>query len=53
MEYHKDWDGKYILDENGEKIPLTSCICHAFEPNECVCGAWDDVEGWYDDADTS
>jgi len=26
------------------------CECHAFEPDECTCGAWDDVaEGWYGD----
>lgn len=27
------------------------CTCAAWEPNECCCGAWDDVdpEWWYDD----
>ena len=25
------------------------CYCFAFEPNECICGAWDDVrDSWYD-----
>lgn len=25
------------------------CFCAAFEPNECICGAWDDVrDSWYD-----
>ena len=25
------------------------CYCAAFEPNECICGAWDDVrDSWYD-----
>ena len=25
------------------------CYCAAFEPNECMCGAWDDVrDSWYD-----
>ena len=40
-----------VLDEDGEPIPMTTCICHAYEPNECVCGAWDDVDPatWYDD----
>ena len=48
-EYHLNWDGKLLLDEQGEPIPKSICICFAHEPNECVCGAWDDVEGWYDD----
>lgn len=26
------------------------CFCAAFEPNECICGAWDDVrDSWYDE----
>lgn len=27
------------------------CTCAAWEPNECCCGAWDDVDPdwWYDD----
>lgn len=25
------------------------CYCAAFEPNECICGAWDDVrDSWYE-----
>lgn len=38
-----------ILDEGGEPIPKTICICCAYEPNECVCGAWADVDSaaWY------
>lgn len=25
------------------------CFCAAFEPKECICGAWDDVrDSWYD-----
>ena len=27
-----------ILDENGNYIPATICLCHAHEPSECVCG---------------
>lgn len=49
--YHLNWDGKLLLDEDGKPIPKSICICFAHEPNECVCGAWDDVEGWYDDED--
>lgn len=28
---------------------LVECQCSAFEPNECICGAWDDVDvdEWY------
>jgi len=37
---------EYVLDEDGEVIPTTMCICHAYEPNECCCGAWDGVEDW-------
>jgi len=37
---------EYVLDEDGERIPKTVCMCHAFEPNECCCGAWDDVTDW-------
>lgn len=26
------------------------CLCHAYEPNECACGSWDDVyDEWYED----
>ena len=45
-EYHKDEDGEFILDENGNKIPASICLCHALEPSECGCGAWDDVTDW-------
>lgn len=45
-----DSEGELILDEEGLPIPTTICLCHAFEPNECVCGAWDDaVDWWYED----
>lgn len=32
---------------------MSKCICHAHEPNECICGAWDDVdyEEWYNEED--
>ena len=48
-----DTTGEYelILDESGDPISAKTCICHAFEPNECICGAWDDVRpsDWYDE----
>ena len=48
-----DATGEYelILDESGDPISAKTCICHAFEPNECICGAWDDVNpsDWYDE----
>lgn len=33
-------------DGKGE---LEECQCCAFEPNECICGSWDDVyvDEWY------
>lgn len=42
-----------ILDENGQPIPATVCLCHAYGPLECSCGAWDDVDldWWYSDDD--
>lgn len=51
IEYHTQDDGSLMLDENGEPIPKTICICAAREPMECVCGAWDDVDldTWYGD----
>ena len=48
VEYHKNSDGEFILDEDGDKIPTSLCLCNAHEPSECMCGAWDDVEGWDD-----
>lgn len=39
--YHVDYDGKLILDEGGEPIPKTICLCAAHSSNECCCGAWD------------
>lgn len=38
--YHKQ-DGKYLLDEFGNKIPSHICICFAHSISDCVCGAWD------------
>lgn len=40
-----------FVDEDGELIPASVCICYAFEPGECCCAttAW---EGWeYDNED--
>lgn len=35
---------KLILDENEEPIPLSTCLCFAREPTECVCmcTGWED-----------
>jgi len=30
-----------LLDEHGDMIPASICICHAWSANECSCGAWD------------
>jgi hypothetical protein len=40
-----------VRDEDDHPIPATQCICYAYEPAECVCGAWDDVDmdWWYDE----
>lgn len=46
IKYHIDSDGKFLLDENGNPILKTICICCARQPLECVCGAWDDVTDW-------
>ena len=41
------WD--FILDDDGDLIPASACICHAHEPGECCCAttSFDDYE--YDD----
>jgi hypothetical protein len=40
-----------ILDEDGEMIPASICLCYAFEPGECCCAttAWENYR--YDDYD--
>ena len=42
---------KYILDENGSKIPLGICLCHALIASECgcACNSWTDSDYDYDD----
>lgn len=39
-----------ILDEDGEMIPASVCLCFGYEPSECVCAttAW---ENWNYDED--
>ena len=42
-------ESEFILDENGDFIPITACLCHAYELGECCCAttSW---EGYrYDD----
>ena len=41
-DYHKDSDGDFLLDEDGDPIPLSVCICHAYEASECCC----DCDSW-------
>lgn len=33
---------KWLLDERGEKIPASVCLCFAYTPSECACAttAW-------------
>ena len=39
-----------ILDENGEVIPLSKCVCAANTPFECgcACDSWGNLEDYYD-----
>lgn len=43
----------YIYNEKCESCKgngeLEECQCCAYEPSECVCGAWDDIDlnEWY------
>lgn len=39
--HHLDTAGNPILDENGNPIPSSACICAAWSAAECCCGAWD------------
>jgi len=43
-QYHLDYDGNILLDEFGEPIPMSICICAAYCSCECCCGSWDGVE---------
>lgn len=36
-----------VLDEDGEPIPKTVCLCSAYSSSECCCGAWDGTYDWY------
>ena len=53
VEYLDD-DTRVVTDEDchichGTGEVKDYCFCAAFEPNECMCGAWDDVRDiWYD-----
>ena len=33
-----------ILDEDGDMIPASICLCYAYEPSECCCActSWGD-----------
>ena len=41
--HYDDYYNKFILDEHGDKIPTTICLCNAYEPGECCCACdWSD-----------
>lgn len=37
--YRIDAEGNLVLIEELVGKPLTKCICHALEDDECICGA--------------
>lgn len=50
-EYH--WDSNrndWYYDEQGERIPLSVCLCAAREPSECGCdcNSWGNYKDWSD-----
>lgn len=48
--YHaQEIDGglEFILDEDGDLIPSSACLCYAHEWSECCCGC----DSWGDDYD--
>ena len=49
--FHMHWDTDKkewvtILDEAGNKIRSSVCLCAATQTCECSCGAWNE---WYED----
>lgn len=34
-----------ILDEKGKPVKKWECLCCAYGPSECICGAWDEPIG--------
>lgn len=62
-EYHaqQEWDDDLetykdeivpLLDENGDYIPIETCLCHAYAPGECCCAttSWENYR-YEDDYD--
>lgn len=53
MEYDETTDKLVVTNNdchicNGTGEVEDYCYCSAYEPNECLCGAWDDVRNsWY------
>lgn len=46
---YEDYDERFILDENGDKIPVTICLCNAYKPSECCCAHdWSNYQDEYD-----
>ena len=48
-----EWDNYkgYWWDLENNKLDANFCTCGAYEPDECSCGAWDDVDRdkWYEE----
>lgn len=46
-----EWDDYkgYTWSMENNRLGHNVCTCHAFEPDECSCGAWDSVDRdeWY------
>lgn len=42
-------DPPIMCDECNGNGELEECQCCAYEPSECICGAWDDIDlnKWY------
>jgi hypothetical protein len=40
-----------LLDESGDPIPISICLCFAHAPSECCCETtgWDNYRYWDDD----
>jgi hypothetical protein len=48
---HRDDAGNPLLDEQGNTIPLTICLCFAHTPTECACSTtcWANYTEDYED----
>lgn len=41
--HYSDEKGRYYRNEDGSKIPESTCLCFAYEPSGCMCACtgWD------------